>query len=132
MEQGQSVEQRRNAMPVVAAFVDRCRANYGAAMVDAQIAIAQQASREHAQVLATKGDAAAARWHLANAHRCTFNASEGGRNVGLASPFGHDDQTDPPIGTPTAPSRAGNSTPVATPVAGRGKSERIGAQGVSK
>ena len=105
--QGQSVGQRRDAMPIVAAFIDRCRAAYGADMVDAQLAIAQQARREHADVLAAQGQAAADRWLHANAHRCTFFASEGGRTVGLASPFG---RTTPPIGTPTALSREGNST----------------------
>lgn len=80
--------QRRAAMPVTAAFVDECRATYGAAMIDRQLATGMQAAREHAQVLATQGEAAARRWHRANAHRCTFFAVEGGRTVGLPSPFG--------------------------------------------
>lgn len=89
-EKGQSVEQRRQAMPGVAAFIDMCRQAYGAEFVDAQLARAQQAAREHAQVLAQQGEAAARRWHKANAHRCTFFAQENGRTLGLASPWGQD------------------------------------------
>lgn len=58
------------------------------AMIDRQLATGMQAAREHAQVLATQGEQAARRWHRANAHRCTFFAVEGGRTVGLPSPFG--------------------------------------------
>ncbi len=87
-EIGQSVQQRRQAMPAVAAFIDLCRKAYGTEFVDAQMARAQQAAREHAQVLAEQGDAAARRWHKANAHRCTFFAQEGGRTLGIASPWG--------------------------------------------
>ena len=86
--QGATVAHRRASMPIVAAFIDECRATYGAAEIDRQMAIGKQAAREHAQVLATQGEAAARRWHRANAHRCTFFASEGGRTVGLPSPFG--------------------------------------------
>lgn len=86
--QGAEKAQRRAAMPVTAAFIDECRAAYGADMIDRQMAIGMQAAREHAQVLATQGEAAARRWHRANAHRCTFFATEGGRTVGLPSPFG--------------------------------------------
>ena len=86
--QGATVAQRRASMPIVAAFIDECRAAYGADLVDRQLATGMQAAREHAQVLATQGEAAARRWHRANAHRCTFVATEGGRTVGLASPFG--------------------------------------------
>lgn len=84
------VSARRQAMPEVAAFVDLCRAAYGGQFVDvdAAMATAQQARREHAQVLAQQGEAAAARWLVRNAHRCTFFAQEAGRTVGLASPFG--------------------------------------------
>lgn len=127
-DQAESVAQRRCAMPTVAAFIDMCRKAYGADMVDAQLRTAQEAAREHDQVLATQGAVAAARWHRANAHRCTFSATEGGRNVGLASPFGQLDQAHPPIGTSSAASRAGNSNPKASPVAGLGKSELVGAQ----
>lgn len=84
-----STEGRRAAMPVVASIVDQWRAQFGAEFVNEQMAIAQQAAREHAQVLATHGEAAARRWHKANAHRCTFVAQENGRTVGLASPFGN-------------------------------------------
>lgn len=87
-EQGAEKARRRAAMPVTAAFVDECRATYGAAMIDRQLATGMQAAREHAQVLATQGEQAARRWHRANAHRCTFFAVEGGRTVGLPSPFG--------------------------------------------
>jgi hypothetical protein len=52
------------------------------------MATAQQARREHAQVLAQQGQAAADRWHRANAHRCTFLAQENGRVLGMPSPFG--------------------------------------------
>ena len=86
--QGTEIAQRRAAMPVTAAFVDECRATYGADLVDRQLATGVQAAREHAQVLATQGEQAARRWHRANAHRCTFFAVEGGRTVGLPSPFG--------------------------------------------
>jgi hypothetical protein len=86
--QGATVAQRRASMPIVAAFIDECRAAYGADLVDRQLATGMQAAREHAQVLATQGEAAARRWHRANAHRCTFFAVEGGRTVGLPSPFG--------------------------------------------
>lgn len=84
------VSARRQAMPAVAAFVDLCRQAYGGEFVDvdAAMATAQQARREHAQVLAEQGEAAAARWLKRNAHRCTFHAEEGGRSVGLASPWG--------------------------------------------
>lgn len=87
--QGSGVEQRRAAMPVVAAFIDLLRASYGPEIVDVdkQLATAQQARREYAQVLAEQGEVAAKRWHKANAHRCTFFAEENGRTVGLASPF---------------------------------------------
>jgi hypothetical protein len=79
-------------MPEVAAFVDLCRAAYGGMFVDvdAAMATAQQARREHAQVLAEQGEVAAASWLRRNAHRCTFFAEEGGRTVGLRSPFGRD------------------------------------------
>lgn len=36
------------------------------------------------------------------------------------------DSQHPPIGTPTTPTHAGNSTPAVAPVAGLGKSERCG------
>jgi hypothetical protein len=91
VEQGQqqAVAQRRAAMPVVAAFIDQCRAAFGADTVDQQLATATQARREHDQVLSQQGEAAALRWLRSNAHRCTFFAQENGRTVGLASPFGH-------------------------------------------
>lgn len=38
----------------------------------------------------------------------------------------------PPIGTPTATSHAGNSTPAPAPVAGLGESEHAGVQGAVK
>jgi hypothetical protein len=61
----------------------------GAEVVDAQLLTAQRAAREHAQVLAEQGPDAARRWwHRANGHRCTFVATEGGRTVGIASPWG--------------------------------------------
>lgn len=85
----QTVDERRAAMPTVAAFIDMLRAAYGPEIVDVdkQLATAQQARREYAQVLAEQGAVAAKRWHKANAHRCTFFAEENGRTVGLASPF---------------------------------------------
>lgn len=89
--QGAAVEQRRAAMPVVAAFIDLCRAAYGAELVDKQLATAQQARRDYAQVLADQGELAAKRWHKANAHKCTFFAQEGGRTLGLPSPYSHND-----------------------------------------
>jgi len=87
---GAAVDQRRAAMPTVAAFIDLCRLAYGSELVDRQLATAQQARREHAQVLAQQGAVAAKRWHQANAHRCTFFATEGGRELGLKSPYGND------------------------------------------
>lgn len=82
-----SVNKRRSAMPEVAQIVDWMRQHYGAEFVDQQMATAQQARREYAQVLDTQGPVAAKRWHVANAHRCTFVAQEGGRTVGMAHPF---------------------------------------------
>lgn len=89
------VSARRQAMPEVAAFIDLCRAAYDGQFVDVDAAMstAQQARREHAQVQAEQGDGAAARWLVRNAHRCTFQAEEGGRTVGLASPFGRTTNT---------------------------------------
>jgi len=87
---GRAVQQRRAAMPTVAAFIDMCRKAYGADLVDRQMAIAQQARREYAQVLAEQGPAAAKRWLQANDHRCTFYASEGGRELGLRSAYGQE------------------------------------------
>lgn len=133
-EKGGSVGQRRDAMPVTAAFIDLCRKVCGADVVDAQLAIGMQAARDHAHVLAMQGEAAAARWHRTNAHRCTFVAVEGGRTIGLASPWGAmptastaasvsvSPPSTPPIGTPGAQTRRGNSTPAKTPVAGLGES----------
>lgn len=91
IEKTSTVDQRRAAMPITAAFIDLCRTRYAAFVdVDAQLATAQQARREYAQVLAQQGEAAARRWHLANAHRCTFTAQENGRTVGMPSPYGKD------------------------------------------
>lgn len=84
--QVQKVEQRRQDMPCVAAFIDLCREAYGSELVDQQMATAQQARREHAEILAQHGEAAALRWHKANASRCTFFAHEGGRTLGLPLP----------------------------------------------
>lgn len=135
-----AVSERRQAMPTVAAFVDLCRAAYGGQFVDvdAAMATAQQARREHAQVLAEQGEAAAARWLKRNAHRCTFHAKEGGRSVGLASPWGRSsnlttavpvvtpqasfERAPPPVGTPAPQGPGGNSAPVGAPVAGVGQS----------
>ncbi|MCB4365417.1 hypothetical protein KIH07_16865 [Hydrogenophaga taeniospiralis] len=82
-------------MPEVAAFIDLCRAAYDGQFVDvdAAMATAQQARREHAQVLEEQGAEAAARWLKRNAHRCTFHAEEAGRSVGMASPFGRTTNT---------------------------------------
>lgn len=138
------VSARRQAMPQVAAFVDLCRAAYGGEFVDvdAAMATAQQARREHAQVLAEQGAEAAARWLKRNAHRCTFHAEEGGRSVGLASPWAESstattatavvtplfpsERAHPPIGTPSAEGRGGNSAPALAPVAGLEKSPVFG------
>ncbi|MGH8759382.1 MAG: hypothetical protein ACREVW_07695 [Burkholderiales bacterium] len=118
---GQSVEARRGAMPVVAAFIDRMRAAYGREFVDGQLATAQQARRDHVRVLAEQGEAAAARWHKANADKCVFFAEEGGRSVGMPSPYGR----TPHVGTPGTLGHTGNSTPSLAPVAGLGKSPAI-------
>ncbi|MES2685529.1 MAG: hypothetical protein V4706_01840 [Pseudomonadota bacterium] len=89
IEKASSVDQRRAAMPVTAAFIDMCRTQYAAFVdVDAQLATALQAQREYTKVLEVQGATAARRWHLANADRCTFIAQENGRTVGIASPFG--------------------------------------------
>lgn len=85
-----AVDQRRAAMPTVAAFIDMCRKAYGSELVDKQLATAQQARREYTQVLEQQGAVAAKRWHQANAYRCTFFAAEGGRELGLKSPYGND------------------------------------------
>ena len=84
--QDQRAEQRRQDMPCVAAFIDLCREAYGSDLVDQQMATAQQARRDHAEILAQQGEAAAQRWHKANASRCTFFAHEGGRTLGLPLP----------------------------------------------
>lgn len=89
-DKAMAVDQRRAAMPTTAAFIDLCRAAYGADLVDRQLATAQQARREYQQVLEQQGALAAKRWLQANDHRCTFWASEGGRELGLRSPFGRD------------------------------------------
>lgn len=138
------VSARRQAMPEVAAFVDLCRAAYGGQFVDvdAAMATAQQARREHAQVLGEQGEAAAVRWLHRNAHRCTFHAEEGGRSVGLSSPWAGtstdttatavsvpvppSEHAHPPIGTPPAEGLGGNSAPARAPVAGFGKSPVLG------
>lgn len=83
-----SVERRRAAMPETSAFIDLCRQAYGAALVDQQLKTAQQARRDYVAVLHSEGEVAARQWHRANAHRCTFYANEGGRVIGLPSPFG--------------------------------------------
>lgn len=124
MEQQQGQSKLRDVMPEVTAFVDMCRAAYGADLVDRQLATAVKAQREHAIVLAEQGTAAAARWHRANAHRCTFVATEAGCTVGLALPT----RATPPIGTPPTQTRPGNSAPARAPVAGWGESERVGEQ----
>jgi hypothetical protein len=95
VEQQQGQSKLRDVMPEVTAFVDMCRAAYGAELVDGQLATAVKAQREHARVLAEQGTAAAARWHRANAHRCTFFATEAGRTVGLQSPFCRTTDTTP-------------------------------------
>ena len=87
-EMKDSVKERRAAMPIVSSFVDECRRKYGAEMMNKQMQTAIQARREYYQVLAQQGSAAAKRWHLANAHRCTFFAKEGGLTIGLPSPYG--------------------------------------------
>lgn len=112
---------RRQAMPAVAAFVDLCRAAYDGVFVDvdAAMATAQAARREHVQVLEQQGEAAARQWHRRNAVRCTFYAHEAGRTVGLATPWTN---AHPPVGTPPAKTHGGNSAPVRAPVAGLGKS----------
>lgn len=88
-----SVEQRRAAMPVVAAFIDMCRQALGDDMVDQQLATAQKARREYAEIAQQQGQGAADRWLKANAHRCTFVAQEQGRTLGLQSPYGRGDAT---------------------------------------
>jgi len=123
-DRDQAMQARREAMPTTSAFIDLCRAAYGAAFVDQQLATAQQARREHQAVLDQQGQAAANRWLKANAHRCTFHAEEGGRSVGLASPWGRAAAT-PPIGSPPPPSPRGNSAPARALVAGRLKSELL-------
>ncbi|MDO8903981.1 hypothetical protein [Hydrogenophaga sp.] len=141
-----STDRRRQAMPTVAQFIDQCRAMYDGQFVDldAAMATAQKARREHADVLDQQGAQAARQWLKTNAKRCTFYAAEGGRVVGLASPWGAAasagpaggeagppparQQVTPPIGTPPAPSRRGNSPPARAPVVGGGQSEQVGGQ----
>lgn len=88
VEEGKSVAKRRDAMPGVSAFVDQYREILGREFVDQQMAVAVAARREYCEVLALHGEATARAWHIRNAHRCTFYANEGGREVGMASPFG--------------------------------------------
>lgn len=97
VEPGQttSVDQRRAALPGLAYIAEWARAKFGADFVNQQMATAQQARREYDQVLATQGPAAARRWHVANAHRCTFYGSENGRTFGMQHPFGNDIESNP-------------------------------------
>ena len=127
-QQAQNQAQRREAMPEVAAFIDLCRAAYGAELVNQQMAVAVKAQREQARVLAEQGAAAAARWLKANAHRCTFFASEAGHTAGLALPT----PGTPPIGTPSPETRPGNSSPAGALVRGFYKSEHCGVRGGAK
>jgi hypothetical protein len=87
--QEQRVEQRRAAMPGLASIIDQLREQHGTDFVNQQIATAQQARRDYAAVLAQQGPVAAKRWHLANAHRCTFYGAENGREIGMRSPYGN-------------------------------------------
>ncbi len=89
-ELSQRVEQRRAAMPGLAAIIDWARENYGEEFVNQQIATAQQARRDYAKVWDNQGEAAAKQWHITNSHRCTFHGQENGREIGLPSPFGKD------------------------------------------
>lgn len=82
------VAQRRAAMPQTSAFIDWCRAALGDELVNRQMATAQAARREYTRVLNEQGEAAAKRWHLKNAHLCTFSSNEGGRQIGMPSPYG--------------------------------------------
>lgn len=114
------VAARRAAMPEVSAFIDWARRSAGADVVDAAMAKGIDAACKHAHILATQGQQAADAWHRQHAHLCTFFASEGGRTVGLRAPDGRDvrppqamHQYGPPIGTPGALTRQGNSTPLA-------------------
>lgn len=88
VEEGKSVAKRRDAMPGVSAFVDQYREILGREFVDQQMAIAQAARRQYVEILALDGEATARAWHIRNAHRCTFYANEGGREIGMPSPFG--------------------------------------------
>jgi hypothetical protein len=83
-----TVAQRRALMPGLASIIDQLRAQFGVEFVNQQIATAQQARREYANVLAEQGELAAKRWHLANARRCTFFGEENGRVIGMPSPYG--------------------------------------------
>lgn len=74
-------------MPVVSEWIDGLREQLGADMVDAQIAEGVKAQREYAEIERTHGTEAADLWRTQNAHRCTFFAEEGGRRVGLATPY---------------------------------------------
>lgn len=83
-----TVEQRRAAMPGLASIIDQLREQFGVDFVNQQLALAQAARREYAQVLEQQGPVAAKRWHVANAHRCTFSGEENGRVIGMPSPYG--------------------------------------------
>ena len=120
----QAVANRRAAMPIVAAWIDECRHAFGRECVDQAMTKGVAARRDYERVVADLGIQAARRWHRANAHRCTFAATEAGRTVGLPSPFGQPtrptDRLDPPSGSPSATATAGDSAPAIPLVAGSG------------
>lgn len=78
----------RSSMPLAGQIVDDLRQWFGDDLVNAQIRRAEAARKQHAAILASQGEQAAARWLQANWRECAFVATENGRSIGLADPFG--------------------------------------------
>lgn len=74
----------RQAMPLTAGVVDELRQAFGDELVNRCIARGQSLRRDHARILATQGQAEAARWLAREqAKGGWFGAAEGGRVVGV-------------------------------------------------
>jgi hypothetical protein len=77
--------EKRQEMPVTAAWVDQLRQALGAELVDGAIKAGQQARREYASRVQCYGQQQADEW-LARQHflKGRFWASEGGHEVGIS------------------------------------------------
>lgn len=75
-------------MPLAAQLVDELRELLGDDLVNAQIRRAEAARKQFEAIRASQGEEAAQRWRIANWRECAFVATENGRTIGLADPFG--------------------------------------------